>query len=266
MRLQSRHIITAIAALLLTACSHIDEDERLIYVKPAQVNRNVLIEDFTGQRCVNCPNATDEIQRLQQEYGEDHVIAVGIHSGPLGFYTNDRFLGLKTETGEAYYNYWKVEYQPIGLIDRSGLLDYSSWSGRVREHLSQTAPVSISLTPETNGTTFSIRAEVSGVDGSTSGKLQLWLTEDDINAFQMMPDGSRNDAYIHQHVFRTAINGTWGEDISISEGEQAVATYTDQPLQTEWNADHLYVVGFVYNDNGVQQVTRVKLTTNQDQQ
>ena len=37
----------------LMACSHIDEDERLIYVKPVAASRNVLIEDFTGQRCVN---------------------------------------------------------------------------------------------------------------------------------------------------------------------------------------------------------------------
>ena len=52
-------------ALLLVACSHIDEGDRLIYVKPADVKRRVLLEDFTGQRCINCPKANDEIKSLQ---------------------------------------------------------------------------------------------------------------------------------------------------------------------------------------------------------
>ena len=53
------HIIPmAVAALaLFTACDNIPEDDRLIYIKPAAVSRAVLIEDFTGQACVNCPAA-----------------------------------------------------------------------------------------------------------------------------------------------------------------------------------------------------------------
>ena len=71
------------AIYVLSSCDTVNEENRLIYVKPASVARNVLIEDFTGQRCVNCPNATDEIEHLQQFYGADTVIAVGIHSGPF---------------------------------------------------------------------------------------------------------------------------------------------------------------------------------------
>ena len=47
------YILFAFTALAFMACSHIDEDERLIYVKPAAVQRSVLLEDFTGQRCIN---------------------------------------------------------------------------------------------------------------------------------------------------------------------------------------------------------------------
>ena len=71
------------AAMMAVGCDEVDENDRLIYVKPQAVGRNVLIEDFTGQRCVNCPNASEEIARLQREYGADTVIAVGIHSGPF---------------------------------------------------------------------------------------------------------------------------------------------------------------------------------------
>ena len=108
--------------LLTHSCSRIDESERFIDVEPANVARAVLIEEFTGQRCVNCPNAATEIARLQQTYGEDHVIAVGIHSGPLAIYSKGQVIGLRTELGDTYYNYWGVEEEPSALINRRGRL------------------------------------------------------------------------------------------------------------------------------------------------
>lgn len=246
-------------SLLLSSCSNISEDERLIYVKPASVNRSVLIEDFTGQRCVNCPNATDEIHRLQEQYGEDAVIAVGIHSGPLAFYTNARFLGLRTETGDEYYNYWNIEYQPVGMVNRTGLLDYTSWNGKIREELQKTAPVNITLDPRLADRQLDIVTTLQGVDGNFTGKLQLWLVEDNITAFQMMPDGPRDDNYLHQHVFRAAINGTWGEEVSVREGESKEITHQGVTIPDDWNIQQLSVIAFVYTDTGVQQVRKLKV-------
>ena len=246
-------ILTALLTLIMSACSHIDESDRLIYVKPADVKRRVLLEDFTGQRCVNCPKASDEIKALQEQYGEDHVIAVGIHSGPLGFYTKGDYLGLSTEVGDEYYDHWALEYQPVGLIDRGDPLEYTAWNARIREELEKTAPVEIDIELHQKDNQLTVRAEVMGIDGATSGKLQLWLTEDSITAFQMMPDGTRNMEYIHRHVFRAAINGTWGESVSVAEGE----TFTTKDylfnIPEGWNADRLSVVAFVYNDQGVLQ-------------
>ena len=62
-----KKIHLSLILLLLTACSNIGEDERLIYVKPEPAKRVVLLEDFTGQRCVNCPKGTEVIEQLQQE-------------------------------------------------------------------------------------------------------------------------------------------------------------------------------------------------------
>ena len=100
---------------------------------------------------------------------------------------------------------------------------------------------------------LTVRAEVMGIDGTTSGKLQLWLTEDGITAFQMMPDGTRNMEYIHRHVFRAAINGTWGESVSVAEGETFTTKDYLFAIPEGWNADRLSVVAFVYNDQGVLQ-------------
>ena len=222
-------------------------------MKPADVKRRVLLEDFTGQRCVNCPKASDEIKALQEQYGEDHVIAVGIHSGPLGFYTKGDYLGLSTEVGDEYYDHWALEYQPVGLIDRGAPLEYTAWNARIREELEKTAPVEIDIELHQNDNQLTVQAEVMGIDGTTSGKLQLWLTEDGITAFQMMPDGTRNMEYIHRHVFRAAINGTWGESVSVAEGETFTTKDYLFAIPEGWNADRLSVVAFVYNDQGVLQ-------------
>ena len=246
-------ILTALLTLTMSACSHIDESDRLIYVKPADVKRRVLLEDFTGQRCVNCPKASDEIKALQEQYGEDHVIAVGIHSGPLGFYTKGDYLGLSTEVGDEYYDHWALEYQPVGLIDRGAPLEYTAWNARIREELEKTAPVEIDIELHQKDNQLTVQAEVMGIDGTTSGKLQLWLTEDGITAFQMMPDGTRNMEYIHRHVFRAAINGTWGESVSVAEGETITTKDYLFTIPEGWNADRLSVVAFVYNDQGVLQ-------------
>ena len=245
--------------LLFASCSNISEDERLIYVKPAAVSRSVLIEDFTGQRCINCPNANDEVHQLQAQYGEEAVIAVAIHSGPLAFYTNNRFLGLRTETGDAYYDYWQIEYQPVGMVNRTGLLDYTSWNGKIREELQKTAPVNITLDTKLTGRQLDIVTTLQGVDGTFNGKLQLWLVEDNITAFQMMPDGSRQDDYVHQHVFRAAVNGTWGEELSIREGESREIAHQGVTLPDDWNLQQLSVIAFVYDDKGVQQVRKLKV-------
>ena len=253
------YILTALATLAFVACSHIDEADRLIYVKPAVAQRCVLLEDFTGQRCINCPMANDEIHALQEQYGADTVIAVAIHSGPLGFHTNAKFVGLSTETGDEYYNHWNLEYQPVGLVNRGLPMEYTAWNTRIREELQKPAPVRIDIAVQRNSDELIINADVEGVDGMVSGRLQLWVVEDNVTAFQLMPDGTRNDTYLHQHVFRTAINGTWGEEMTVKEGEHTVTGSYTLKVPAEWKIDDLAIIAFLYNDQGVLQVRKIEL-------
>ena len=112
-----RHLLSLLCILCLTSCSHVDVDDRLIYVEPPVVEPvqeddtitikpSVLIEDFTGQRCVNCPTAAEEIQRLKTQYGDSTIVAVGIHSGPLAVFPTDKAVGLRTQQGDDYYQHW----------------------------------------------------------------------------------------------------------------------------------------------------------------
>lgn len=251
------HILYIIIGLLLTACSHIAEDERLIYVKPAPVARCVLLEDFTGQRCINCPKGSEVIEQLQEEYG-DAVIAVGIHGGPLGFKGSSTLVGLATEVGDEYYNHWQLEYQPVGLVNRHGAVNYTDWAATVRAQLAITAPLSMEAQADIQDGKININLTITGTDGNTTGKLQVWVLEDRITAMQLMPDGTANSEYVHNHVLRTPVNGTWGEDFTIQEGEVKTTRHT-QAIDPSWNPQQLSVVAFVYNDQGVQQAVKTKV-------
>lgn len=251
-----------LALFALASCSSVDEADRLIYVKPADVARKVLIEDFTGQRCVNCPLATEEIEQLQQTYGDSNVIAVGIHSGPLGFHGNTKVLGLATDEGDEYYNAAEAEYQPVGMVNRiDGLHDYTQWGGIVMDQIKRTAPIAININfvhdeQHLNDNEVYVAIDIRPIDTAVKGKLQLWLVEDSITALQLMPDGSANYDYVHNHVFRKAINGTWGEDITLQPQQNDLVLIKSFNLDPAWNRLHLAIVAFVYNSDGVLQVEK----------
>ena len=246
-----------IAAMFLAACSHIDEADRLIFVKSGPSARCVLLEDFTGQRCVNCPRGAEVIEQLQEKYGDSTLIAVGIHGGPLAFKGNDKLVGLATDVANEYFNHWNLEYQPVGLINRHGAVNYTDWAATVKDELARPATLTIKAEAGIVGDQVDIRLTMTGTDGTTTGKLQIWLLEDGIKAMQLMPDGTANSDYVHNHVLRTPVNGTWGEDFTIKEAEIKTTHHT-QALDPAWNKDQLSIVAFVYNDQGVQQAAKAK--------
>lgn len=243
-----------IAMAMIAACSNISEAERLIYVKPADVQRKVLIEDFTGQRCINCPNAADKIEQLKEEYGESNIIAVGIHSGPLAVFSRGKILGLRTEEGDAYYEHWGIQEEPTGYINRTGAIStIDKWDALVRETIQKSTPVTLEATTLFTADTKELYIQVIASTNTTlDAKLQLWLTESGITAQQAMPDGSNNPDYLHNHVFRASVNGTWGSDLHMSEGEIVIKEFTCQ-VKEEWNVENMCLVAFIYNDSGVLQ-------------
>lgn len=262
------------ALLLLTACSNIDEDERLIYVEPAEVNRPVLIEDFTGQACVNCPNATAAIHELQETYGEENVIAVAIHCGPFAHLRSNMgnaFLSdLGTKLGDEYYTHWNIEAQPGVKINRGApIYDTNQYAAAVANELKKTSTVHFDAVEFSNN---AVLVDLSSSD-RVEGRLQVWIVEDSINARdpqtkyqQFMPDGSRRQDYVHNHVFRASLtNDAYGEPVTLEAGNKS---YTQvfylqgnealDNFEHLWQKQYLSAVVFFWNEQqGVMQAIRV---------
>lgn len=251
--------------MLVASCTDMDDNERFTYVKPAPVARCVLLEDYTGQFCPNCPKAVGVIDQLHEAYG-DNVIAVGIHCGRLSLSSEFTPLGLATAEGEEYYNNVGTPSQPAGRVNRLGTPStIDSWTKIVKEEIKKTAPLGLAVAASYNEDTHSVDVTVdaNGVDGTVNGKLQLWIVEDNIVAPQDQLGGSTMLDYVHNHVFRGSINGTWGEDFTIAEGETKTVSHT-ATLKDYWKAEDIFIVAFVYNAAGVLQAAKVSLIGNDE--
>lgn len=250
------------AALIPVACDDVAEDDRFIYVEPAEVSKCVLLEDFTGQGCVNCPAAAELIELMQETYGAENIIAVGIYGGDKGTTARDGSLyPLYTEDGGWYYDHWGVTSQPRGLVDRrGGLLGTSSWPGAVYTSIQRQDSVQLEAVCSYDESSRKVDISISAANIATqkgvTGNLQVWLVEDSVVSVQWLTGNVENEDYVHNHVFRATVNDRMGDPISLTAGGAETRDFS-YVLDEDWNEKYMSVVAFVYNDaDGVLQAVR----------
>lgn len=260
-------LICALAVgVLSVGCDDVDEGDRYIKMEAVEVQRAVLLEDFTGQNCVNCPDAHAVIEQLEQLYGEN-LIAVSIHGGSFGVSVDNTvypsYVGLAEPEGETYNSAYGVTSWPAGLINRMGSVsEYDKWSAAVRTEIEKPAGAQIDVEAVLSGSTIEISETVHPL-ADFSGKLQVWVVESGIVAFQRS-GSERVPDYVHNNVFRAAVNGEWGEDVTYKDGIIASSTHSIEVRNSDterWDVDNLAVVVFIYNESGVVQAARAKVVT-----
>ena len=261
MHIKPLHILLA-ALLLLGACNDIAPSDRLIEVPATTAKRKVLVEEFTGQRCLNCPAAAEELSRLQAQYGADTLVVVAIHGGRLAIMPKDGLVGLATPLGNSYAEHWGYANSvPKVLVNRQRAGSVKEgWAAKIIAAFETKSPLDLKLSTTYNAANRELQVSTSAqtLAEGVEGKLQLWLVEDEIVALQQFPDDVVKRDYVHNHVLRAALNGDWGEPISLpANAEKTLAHKLTLPEGIK--ADNAWVVAFVYNDAGVVQVERRKV-------
>ena len=132
MKMKNIFSLAVIALAALSSCSNIAEDERFI---PGEMvgggGKNILIEDFTGQNCVNCPLAMEELEKMHNTFGEK-IIAVGVYGGPFGKSATGKYYPLTTDLGDYYNTKMDISEQPYANINRKEKSsNYIAWQGIV---------------------------------------------------------------------------------------------------------------------------------------
>lgn len=250
--------------MALAGCNGIADDDRYIDVEAPKVDRTVLLEDFTGQNCVNCPAAHRVIEALEEQYGA-HLIAVSIHAGYFGIAaTNKRYTGLMQEEGQTYNDRYGIEDYPKGVLDgRLPVLNPDQWASAVYSDISAPTPVTMAVEAALNaaGTGIEIACNI-GSSEEYEGNLVVWVVESAIVARQEDINEGRINDYVHNNVFRACVNGIDGSRVKLAIGENTTQNYTIALKDTDtekWVPENLAIVAFVKNSAGVAQAAKTNV-------
>lgn len=241
----------ALAGAFFTGCNDLSPDDRFIELPPVEGDRVVLLEDYTGQKCPNCPDGARIVEQLHEQYG-NRFISVSIHAGDFAVPVNyNRYLGLMQPFGNDMARAREVDTYPSGVIDGGAKCDRSEWAAKVRDAMS---------VPSTCDITFSnlqYLPEIEMVSGvvkllpgvTCDGAVGIWLIEDNVIARQYNVNGDHEWVmdYSHNHVLRAY----WGENyfgntVSLTR-ESGTDISFSFPVDETWKPENLSVVIFVKN-------------------
>lgn len=221
-------------------------------------SRRVLVEEFSGVRCVNCPAGAQDLERLAALY-PGRLVILSIHAG---FFSNpypENRYDFRTPEGNNLLN---LLGQPLGypsaVVNRRKFegepdlqLSRAQWAGFIAQELEQKPGVDVRISSAYSGNSRELRADVDVVRleaGASSSDLRLsvYIVENDIADTQLTPDGKQND-YVHQHVLRKALtpfDGTpVGPDLQSASSVRRSFVFT---LPEGWNPDKCKLIAFAH--------------------
>lgn len=239
--------------------------------------RRVLLEEYTGFLCGNCPAAHRTAQELKGQYGE-RLITVSVHAGVLAQPDAQYPTDYRTTTGNELDNTFGISQQgvPRGMVNRAPFqgvvgLKRERWQQAIDEQLAQAPGVELRLThrfaPESRRVLVRLDVRYPRAQPSAEDLLTVYVVEDSVVGVQKQynPD-TTYQAYPHRYMLRGTLNGTFGQSLDSPGGggipAGAVLTrYLCGTLDPAWNPDHMYLVAVVTDKStrAVRQVRQVRL-------
>lgn len=245
----------------------------------ANANRNVLVEDFTGHRCVFCPPAADLAKTLEED-NIGRVYSTAIHTGPEPYNANWNGVApgdFQTVVPPIYgHNFANDEGLKIG--DYFGTAPGSAFVGNPRGTVSRikdgsnqptlgpadwTSAVNAALTtndlkvniqsaknyyPSTRG--LFLHTEIEILDASITNELRtvVYLIEDSIVSPQSFPGGIDSLTYVHREIMRGCIDArTFGQVIDTNSLDANGKYYFNYSyaLPPAYNATNMHLLIYV---------------------
>lgn len=255
--------------------SDYEANEWPIFVANPNTNRNILLEDYTGHKCPNCPPAGVVAEDLHNA-NPDRVFVAAIHAGPVptgisGFQETDATFTTDFTTPETQiYGGFFMDYgffaNPQGTINRfpygtnndgSEMFQLAgTWTTRVNDMLTENDLKvdiqAISNFYDVNNGGY-IHTEVEFKQAVTGNfKIVASVIEDLRIDKQKMPDGSTNNSYEHKHLFIGTVDGqAWGQNVasgSIDAGLKVNIDYS-YGIPNGLTKDDIHFLIYVYNDD-----------------
>ncbi len=205
-------------------------------VSTSPKNKVAVLEEFTGLKCVYCPDGHKRANDLKAQYG-DQMILVNIHAGSFAVPAAGE-PDFRTADGETIDDQAGVTGYPAGSVNRVNTPwagSRTNWAGEVATITAQSSPVNVgaSANVDLNTGVLDVDVEVyyTANAADTTNKLFVYLLQDDLpgpqtgaaNFYpeQILPNGDYN----HAHMLRMVLNdnGPSGEVINATT---ATSLYT----------------------------------------
>lgn len=246
---------------------------------PEAQYRGVLIEDITGVRCVNCPNAALTAASIKESATTNPVVILGLY--PTGFrsftFPYPDYEDLRTEIAQnVAANIFQFGSLPAGGVNRKIFdgetkrdIPFSTWANRTNTFSGEKSIVNVEVSiQEINDSTFNINGDFVFMEAAEAQPfVTIMLLEDNIKHPQDGLDGLDKE-YKHKHVVRAAYtpyNGTPLLTCDISETSRGLRVEKGWQITVPEGVvvDESSIALFLnYNDNEnkeVIQCTEVKL-------
>lgn len=253
MRLMSLILLALGSLVLYSGCKEVPP-----LIGNCETNRVVLVEEFTGVQCVNCPTGSDKLQQLSDQYGEQLVV-VGIHAGFFSRpYPNspedftlpagediDAMLGTATLYPAASIN--RKRFEGEGRV----IVELPNWAGYISRELCLESDVDIALTLAYDSTSRELAVTASVIplnDAVFEDELGITvvITEDNIIAPQLTLQGE-DPNYNHKHVLRDVLTDYRGRTFFTGGGQlEPYSTSFNTVFESNWKAEDCHIIAFVH--------------------
>lgn len=229
--------------------------------------RVVLVEEFTGASCTNCPAGHVVVSNILAN-NPKRVVAVAYHT----FIPGTIFQPVKEGGHESKYDFRTNEGTDIGVnifsvtgiptagVDRvktggTRLVDRPEWVNQVNQRLAVPAPVNIHLSSvynaSNNEATVTIKVAYTAAV-SKKNTLTFGVIESKIIDAQLFFSGAQMD-YEHNHVLRKLLTPLYygvgiKDDITSKQpGFVYEYTYTFEP-DAAWKLENCQIIAYVANN------------------
>ncbi len=227
--------------------------------------RNVLIEDFTGVRCVNCPSAHEVAANIVKSYPSGRIVVVAEHDS-AGLLTLPYSFGSYDFRTKAAYDIVQavgpISAKPIGSVNRKLFLGETTrtvarqkWAGyTTQEYADSVSTVQMKMEHSYNDAarTLSLGVILQYTQSITSMlNLSVMLIESGMKEPQLGgPKGGPSGIdtfYVHRHVLRTMLTPSLGRVIvgNKTPGHATKYLFSDFTIPSSWNVDSTSIVAFV---------------------
>lgn len=261
-----------------------NDEEYPDFPENTNTNVNVLVEDYTGHTCNNCPTAADIAHGIHED-NPNRVFVASVHTDPgaqLSFqapypngnkYTTDHTNPDGIAYGETFENGFNFIGNPQGTVNRKTvddkMFDFSgTWESRATgimaaNDLKVNLQSEFNYYPSTKGGYLHVEAEKM-----TSETLELntvvYVIQDSLVDWQLMPDNSDNADYVHRDKHLGSIDnnpfGTLTFRPDEPQGAKVVMDYS-YAVPSDLNPENMHFLIYTYNTTTyeIYQVIKQKL-------